>query len=66
MKVLDEGVVLLGGVTLYGASPAQIATISHRDSFIRDYAETKGWDVNKLTFEQVLEIRKQEGWKNPQ
>jgi len=65
MKVLEDGVVLLGGVTLYGASPAQIAMIARRDSFIRDYAEAKGWDVNNLTFPQILEIRKQEGWKNP-
>ncbi len=65
MKVIENGIELVGGMTIYGASPEAVAMIVRRDSFIRQYAEEKGWDVNNLTFPQILEIRKQEGWKNP-
>jgi len=69
MKLLNQPEIpqikLAGGMTLIGGSPAFVAAIARRDSFIRQYAEEKGWDVNNLTFPQVLEIRKQEGWKNP-
>ena len=34
-----------------------------RDKFVTEYCELKGFDKNNLTFEQVLEIRKQKGWK---
>ena len=38
-----------------------------RDKFIAEYCEKKGWENNpdNFTFEQILEIRKQDGWKNP-
>jgi hypothetical protein len=31
------------------------------------YCRTKGWpeDAAKLSIEQIMEIRAQEGWKNP-
>ena len=63
---LEGGVELVGGMKIFGGTPQQIAAISRRDSFIRKYAETKGWDVNNLTMDQIFEIRKQGGWKNPQ
>lgn len=62
---LEGGIQLLNGMKLFGGTPRQIAAIARRDSFIRQYAETKGWDVNNLSFDQILEIRKQDGWKNP-
>ncbi len=62
---LEGGVELLGGMKIFGGTPQQVAAIVRRDSFIRQYAEEKEWDVNNLTMEQILEIRKQEGWKNP-
>jgi hypothetical protein len=36
-----------------------------RGKFVMLYAKEKQWDIENLTMEQILEIRKQEGWKNP-
>ena len=35
--------------------------------FAKEYCEEKGWDTStiKLNIDQITEIRKQEGWKNP-
>ena len=35
-----------------------------RHAFILAYTKTKGWSGD-LSMEQILEIRRQEGWKNP-
>ena len=35
-----------------------------RAEFSDEYAKEKGWDINNLTFEQIKEIRLQDGWKN--
>jgi len=35
-----------------------------RAEFSEEYAKEKGWDINSLTFEQIKEIRSQDGWKN--
>jgi len=56
---------LLGGFEIIGANPAQEKVFSGRDAFIRKYATERGWDVENLSFSQVLEIRKEEGWKTP-
>lgn len=36
-----------------------------RENFIKEYASKKGWDVEKLTTEQLKEIKSQDGYKNP-
>lgn len=38
-----------------------------RDEFVRRYCLEKGWPSNRddLTMDQIMEIRSQEGWKNP-
>lgn len=38
-----------------------------RKKFAEDYCQSRGWptDANDLTWEQIMEIRQQEGWKNP-
>jgi len=28
------------------------------------YCEQKGWDMNDLSFDKILEIRKTDAWKN--
>ena len=38
---LKSGVELVGGMKIFGGTPQQIAAISRRDSFIRQYAEEK-------------------------
>ena len=39
--------------------------INARHNFILDYCKQKGWKMEDLSFEQILEIRKQDEWKNP-
>jgi len=36
-----------------------------REKFISEYAKNKGWDKEKLTPTQMLEIVQQSGYKNP-
>jgi hypothetical protein len=36
-----------------------------RQRFVEDYCKKLGWDPKQLSFEQTLEIRQQDGWKNP-
>lgn len=36
-----------------------------REEFVQTYCYLKGWDVEKLTPEQLYEIKKQNGYKNP-
>lgn len=48
-----------------------VFNIRHADIIIKraifnaKYCEKKGWDITNLTWEQIMEIRSQEGWKNP-
>lgn len=42
-----------------------IEALQARHQAILTICEEKGWDPGSLTFEQVLEIRKDERWKNP-
>jgi len=37
--------------------------IMKRDKITEDYCCKKGWDRDKLTFEQILEIRNLKEWK---
>ena len=36
-----------------------------REKFIADYARQKGWDKERLSPDQMLEIVEQGGFKNP-
>ena len=36
--------------------------IRDRHVIVTAYCENKGWDVDDLSFEQILEIRKQQDW----
>lgn len=42
-----------------------ISILEARRIFNTHFCKEKGWDLDNLSIEQVLEIRKQEGWKNP-
>lgn len=44
-----------------------LAIVQARLAFFKEYAREKGWPeaVADLTFQQILEIREQPGWKNP-
>lgn len=50
---------------IFGATEEQLSFLEKRSKFVEQYFKDKGWDINNPTMEQTLEIRKQEGWKNP-
>lgn len=41
--------------------------VAARDRFWKAYAKERGWPLDpvKLSIDQILEIRKQPGWKDP-
>jgi hypothetical protein len=47
-------------------SSGQADVFQKRASFSTEYCAKKGWDLSKLTVDQLMEIRSQDGWKNPQ
>jgi hypothetical protein len=56
---------LPGGVTFTGGTEAMHNILRGRGAFVSQYCQNKGWDLNNLTFDQLLEIRAQPGWKEP-
>ncbi len=56
----------LGGFTVIGADEQTKAVLTGRDAFIRAYCQERGWNPADLSFDQIFEIRKQDGWKSPQ
>lgn len=57
-------IVMLNGVVVSGGKPEVLNIIKLRDAFIADYCKAKGW-TGPLAISQILEIRSQDGWKNP-
>lgn len=57
--------VEVGGFTVSGVSDEQANLLKRREAFVKQYLAERGWDANDLTIEQLLEVRAQEGWKNP-
>jgi hypothetical protein len=41
------------------------AKLEGRHAFVQKYCQEQGWDSSNLSMQQVLQIRKQEGWKDP-
>ncbi len=60
-----------GGTVIHTGTEAQAdehdRIIKARAEFTVAYAQSKGWpnDPADMTIDQILEIRDQEGWKNP-
>jgi hypothetical protein len=44
-----------------------LAILKARNKFVAQYAAEHGWshDIGSWSTEQILELRRQEGWKNP-
>lgn len=40
--------------------------LNARGEFAKKYMEKKGWSIENLSVDQLLEIRNQEEWKNAQ
>lgn len=51
--------------SILGASDDQLLLMQKRAAFSEKYCKEKGWDVSAIALPQLIEIRKQEGWKNP-
>lgn len=43
---------------------SSIPIIEGRHAVVVKYCENKGWDMNDLSFDKILEIRKTDAWKN--
>lgn len=56
---------LTGGIEVEGGTPEVRDLLRKRSDFIAKYCAERGWDPEKLEIAQVLEIRRQEGWKKP-
>ena len=56
---------VIGGMHISNISEEQEAFLRKREAFAKKYCADKGWTFPPESIEQVLEIRKQEGWKNP-
>ena len=65
MKEKRQDVQLPGGITAVGVTYQQAEILTGRQAFVDKYCCDRGWDMLNLTIEQVLEIRRQPGWKNP-
>ena len=52
------------GVEIEVQSQATMDVLMARDVFAIKYCKEKEWDIKKLTWEQILEIRSQNEWKN--
>lgn len=63
----DEGFEI-GGMKIMGASEDDKRVLRGRDAFVQAYCAAKGWPVNpsELSWDQIMEIRSQDGWKNPE
>ena len=48
-----------------GVTQEQVEQLEARGVFSAAFSMEHGWDVNNLSFDQILEIRAQDGWKNP-
>jgi hypothetical protein len=63
---MDEIVSNLpGGVSFTGGTQEQHSILRLRGEFVAAYCTARGWNMENLTIEQLLEIRAQEGWKTP-
>lgn len=60
-----ENVVEVGGITVFGVSDEQADLLKRREAFIDQYLAERGWDSSNLSFEQLLEVRRQPDWQNP-
>ena len=56
----------VGPFKVVGANEQQLSTMKSRGEFAAEYAKAMGWPIDpvELTFEQIMEIRRQPGWKN--
>jgi ribosomal protein L11 len=54
---MSELIIIGGGAT--------VELIKKRQKFVNEYCQKKKWNIDNLTMNQILEIRKQKDWKIP-
>jgi hypothetical protein len=59
-------VTQVGGITVVGMSEEQEVFMQKRVAFVDRYLQEHGLTKETMSIQQVLEMRKEEGWKNPQ
>jgi len=59
-------VVQLGGLTVVGMSEEQEVFMRKREAFVERWMKEHGLTKETATIKQILEMRQEEGWKNPQ
>ena len=57
--------IKIGNLFIMPKDNEQTRILLGRDSFIKKYCDEKSWKMEDLTLEQIMEIRQQDGWKNP-
>lgn len=55
----------IGGMRIVGATPEHGALLRARDRFVSQWCQEHGKDRASLSLAEVLEIRRDPRWKNP-
>lgn len=55
------------GITSFCNTQEDLDFLNKRADFTEEYCKKIGWpsELDDLSMEQVMEIREQDGWKNP-
>ena len=59
-------VTQVGGMTVVGMSEEQEAFMQKRVAFVERYCKGHGLSTDTMSIKQILKMREEEGWKNPQ
>lgn len=59
-------IIDLGGLRISGnISDEEVDFLKRREAFVNRYLDERGWEVNSISVEQLLEVRSQPEWQNP-
>ena len=53
------------GIIMVAVNAETASLLEKRQQFVLVYCKLKGWNIHDLSFDQIFEMRKLEGWKNP-
>jgi hypothetical protein len=56
---------LMGNIEVHNVSSEQEKFLRAREVFSQKYMHERGWTIESISITQLMEIRAQEGWKNP-
>jgi hypothetical protein len=58
-------VLQLGDLAIVTTDNEQVEFLTKRAAFVEQYFAERGWDMAKPTIEQLLEVRSQPAWQDP-